>query len=172
MIDTDPAFGQLHPKAPAELALFTFVLGSWRCEARLLTADGSWQSYRAAWHGRVILDGYAIADEYRMFDAAGALIVLGTNLRSYDAAARTWSIRWLNAFTGAWTDLAPAELGGVRVKGASIQYAFKEPVAAHSYTRATYTPHDADHFTWRGDQSSDGESWTEFMVVESYREPA
>ena len=30
--------------------------------------------------GRLILDGYAIADEYRMMDTSGELIVLGVNL--------------------------------------------------------------------------------------------
>jgi hypothetical protein len=32
-------------------------------------ADGQWQTFEATWLGRFILDGYAIADEYRMTDS-------------------------------------------------------------------------------------------------------
>jgi len=63
----------------------------------------------------------------------------------------------------------PEELGGVSFDGQSIIYAFKEPVAAHAYTRATYTNISKTHFTWRGEQSGDGKTWSEFMVVDVYR---
>ena len=63
----------------------------------------------------------------------------------------------------------PEELGGVTFDGQSIIYAFKEPVAAHAYTRATYTNISEKHFTWRGEKSDDGKTWNEFMVVEVYR---
>jgi hypothetical protein len=96
-------------------------------------------------------------------------MVLGMNLRSYDERRKAWNIRWLNALDGNWTNLASEELGGVRFEGTSITYAFKEPVAAHAYTRATYTPHSAAHFTWRGEKSDDGKSWSEFMVIQCHR---
>lgn len=65
-------------------------------------ANGEWQTLQATWLGRFILDGYAIADEYRMTGSSGELIVLGLNLRTYDAAKRTWNIKWLNALAGTW----------------------------------------------------------------------
>jgi hypothetical protein len=71
---------------------------------------------------------------------------------------------------GDWTDLVSEQLGGVKVDGSSIIYAFKEPVAGHVYTRATYTAHSKTHFTWRGEKSDDGKSWSEFMIVEAVRE--
>ena len=37
---TDPP-GKLNPKAPAELLRFAFLIGKWRCEARVLV-DGKW----------------------------------------------------------------------------------------------------------------------------------
>ena len=49
-------------------------------------------------------------------------------------------------------------------------YAFKEPVAAHAYTRATYANISEDRFTWRGEQSADCKTWSELMVLEVYRE--
>ncbi len=170
----DPAFAKLDPHAPPELAAFAFLIGSWQCNAKIKSSSGDWQRFEAQWLGRFILDGHAIADEYRMTTLSKELTVLGMNIRTYNSATRTWSIKWLDALTGAWTDLVSPDLGGVHIKrgngrGSSITYAFKEPTATHPYTRATYTTHSPTHFTWKGDQSTDAHAWTDFMVVECYR---
>lgn len=172
MDQIDEQFGGPNPSAPTALSLFAFLVGRWRCEARVRSAKGDWQMLQATWFGRFILDGYAIADEYRMTSPSGELIVLGMNLRAYDATRRTWNIKWLNALTGTWVDLGPEDLGGVRFDGRSIIYAFKEPVAPHAYTRATYTNMSETHFTWRGEKSDDGSDWSEFMIVEAHRSAA
>ena len=170
MAQNEKDYGKLNSKAAPELSHFAFLIGKWSCVAKLLSADGTWQTFRAAWLGRYILDGYAIADEYRMFSAKGELIVLGVNFRTYDAGKHAWNIRWLNGLVGDWTDLASQELGGVKVDGSSITYAFHEPTAGHAYTRATYTANSENHFTWRGEKSSDAKSWSEFMIVEAHRD--
>ena len=165
-------FGKINPNAPEELIRFGFLVGSWRFEAKVKMPDGQSHPFQGTWLGRYILDGYAIADEYRMTDASGKLLVLGLNLRAYDARNRTWNIKWLNALTGTWMDLTPSELGGVTYDGQSISYAFKElaPVdAMHAYTRATYTSTTGTHFTWMGEKSTDGNIWNEFMVVNCHR---
>ncbi len=162
-------FGKPNPNAPAALSRFAFLIGNWRCEARVRLANGEWQTLQANWLGRFILGGYAVADEYRMTGPSGELIVLGMNLRTYDASKQSWNMKWLNALAGTWVDLGLDELGGVRIDGQSITYAFREPVAAHTYTRAIYTNISDNHFTWRGEKSDDGKAWTEFMVVEAYR---
>ena len=169
MDHVEPEFGSPNPHAPAALSRFAFLIGRGRCDARVRQADGGWQTFQATWIGRYILDGYAVADEYRMSDASGELIVLGMNVRTYDAASDTWNLKWLNALAGTWVDLGPKELGGVMVDGRSVVYAFKEPVAAHTYTRATYTSVSDDRFTWRGEKSDDGMTWSEFMVIEAHR---
>jgi hypothetical protein len=163
-------FGKPNPKAPSALSQFAFLIGRRQCEAKVKSANGEWQTFQATWLGRFILDGYAIADEYRMAGSSGEVIVLGMNFRTYDAARQIWNIKWLNALAGTWTDLGSEEFGGVRLDGHSITYAFKEPVAAHVYTRATYTNIFKTHFTWRGEKSDDGKVWSEFMVVEAYRD--
>jgi hypothetical protein len=38
-----------------------------------------------------------------------------------------------------------------------------------AYTRAAYTYISSDHFTWIGEKSDDGKSWSDFMVVECHR---
>ena len=156
------------PSAP--LAPFTFLVGTWRCEAKIKSPDGTWQSFHAAWSGHYILDGHAIADEYRMLDASGKTVVLGVNLRAYDSTNQSWNIKWLDALTGRWTDLGPERLGGVKIDGNSIAYIFEEPMVDHAYTRATYTLHSPTHFTWQGEQSDDAKTWSQFMVVEAYRD--
>ena len=162
-------FGKPNPKAPQALSQFAFLIGRWRCEAKVMPDNGEWQTFEAAWLGRYILDGYAIADEYRMTSPSGELLVLGLNLRAYDPARKIWNIKWLNALSGTWTDLGPENLGGVSFDGQSIVYAFNEPMAPHAYTRATYTNISQTHFTWRGEKSDDAKTWSEFMVVEAHR---
>jgi hypothetical protein len=61
MDHVDQEFGQPNPNA-AGLDRFAFLSGRWRCEARVRSASGDWQAFQATWHGRFILDGYAIAD--------------------------------------------------------------------------------------------------------------
>jgi hypothetical protein len=171
MQQPEPAYGSLHPNASPALTLFAFLIGRWDCKAKVKLDDGGWQSFSASWLGRYILDGYAIADEYRMTDADGRLIVLGENFRTHDANRQHWTLKWLNALAGTWTDLGPEELGGVQWDGTSISYLLVEPMAAHAYTRATYTNISSTHFTWRGEKSDDRKSWSEFMVLEAERVP-
>lgn len=162
-------FGQPNPNAPSALSQFAFLIGRWRCDAVVTPPNSDAQKFEAAWIGRYILEGYVIADEYGMAVPAGERIVLGMNFRVYDPARQQWNIKWLSALTGTWVDLGPEELGGVRYDGKSIVYCFKEPMAEHAYTRATYTNISASHFTWRGEKSDDMKTWTDFMVIEAYR---
>lgn len=162
-------YGALNPSAAPELSRFAFLVGRWRCEARLKLEDGSWETLEASWVGRYVLDGYAIMDEFRMTRPTGGLLVLGVNVRAYDVKKGAWTLKWLNALDGTWVDLGPEELGGVTMDGGSISYRFTEPVAAHSLTRATYLDISPSHFTWRGERSNDGTAWEEFLVIEAYR---
>jgi hypothetical protein len=165
----DYKFGRPNPNAPEPLSRFAFLIGKWRCDASVELANGERQTFQATWEGSFILDGYAIADEYRMINLDGDLIVLGMNLRTYDAKKQTWNMKWLNALAGTWTDLGAEELGGVRLEDQSIVYVVKEPIADHTLTRATYTNISETHFTWRGEKSDDAKTWTEFITVEAFR---
>jgi hypothetical protein len=169
MNHVDQKFDQPNPKAPADLLRFAFLVGEYECKAVVKLGRGEWRTFHASWTGRYILDGYVIADEYRMTGPAAELLVLGVNLRTYDQARQTWNIKWLNALAGTWTDLGPEELGGVKLDGDSVVYEFKEPLAPHAYTRATYTNISKTHFTWRGEGSNDRKTWSEFMVIECDR---
>lgn len=162
-------FGKPNPNAPRELSRFAFLIGRWRCQAKIKSANGEWQTYQATWVGRYILEGYAIADDYRMTSPSGELLVLGTNFRVYDTSKQAWNIKWLQALDGTWWDLGPEELGGVRFDGPSVTYCFREPTGARAYQRVTYTNISKTYFTWRGERSDDGKAWNEFMVIEANR---
>lgn len=162
-------YGELSPMAPSELGRFAFLIGRWRCDAELKRGDGGWEHLVATWEGRFILDGYAIADEYRMVSVTGELLVLGVNLRAYDATKKAWNMKWLNALGGTWTDLGPEEQGGVQIGEKGITYRMKEPVASHVLTQATYMNISETHFTWLGERSDEGETWEKFMLIEAYR---
>ena len=45
-----------------------FSSEKWRLEAKVKLADGQWGSFKGTWLRCYILDGYAIADEYRIAD--------------------------------------------------------------------------------------------------------
>jgi hypothetical protein len=165
-------FGKINPKAPVALSLFAFLVGSWRFKATVKLPREEALRFKGTWVGRYILDGYTIADEFRMTDARGNLLVLGVNVRSYDQRKRVWHVKWLNGLTGVWTDLTPSELGAVSHDGRSISYAFPDtsPVDdAHIYTRVTYAGISKTRFTWKGEKSIDGRTWTEFMVIICHR---
>jgi hypothetical protein len=167
-------YGKPSPNAPPELSRFAFLIGKWHGDAKLKRDEKTWENLKATWEGRYILDGYAVADEYRMTTAAGKLMVLGTNFRAYDSAKKAWNIKWLNALAGTWLDLGPEELGGVKADEKAITYLMKEDsggksAAAHVFTRATYTNFSGNHFTWRGERSNDRRKWEEFLVIELER---
>lgn len=159
-----------NPAAPAALSQFAFLIGNWQCTARAISENGELQEFQATWRGRYILDGYAIADEYRMTDAAGHLIVFGMNFRTYDESRQKWNLKWLNALDGTWTDLGSDALGGVQADDQFVTYTFKEPIAHHAFTRATYAIASDVHFTWSAQKSDDRKTWSEFMVVDCYRD--
>jgi hypothetical protein len=46
----DP-FGEPHPDAPPELSRFAFLIGNWRCDAKVRINGGEWQTFPAEWRG-------------------------------------------------------------------------------------------------------------------------
>ena len=166
-MDWKEALGEPHPHAPAELAGFAFLIGRFRCTARM-KAGREWQRFDAMWEGRWILDGYAIADELRIVGAFGELVMLGTALRAYDAGHKRWNMKWLSA-AGVWTDLGPEELGGVRMEAGSNSHVVREQVARHALTRSTFRDFSETHFQWHAEMSDDGKVWEESMAAEAWR---
>jgi len=169
-MNRDKEYGNPNPKAPPELSQFAFIIGKWRCDARVKGEDGTWQPYQATWVGRYILDGYVIADEYRMTNQKGELIVHGMNFRSYSVEKKTWVMRWLSATGSFWVELGPEKLGGVRVAPKTITFNLIDTFAPDALTRVSFSNISESHFTWTEERSLDqGKTWAEFMVIEAHR---
>lgn len=65
-MSTEPAittYGQIHPQAPSQLSLFSFLVGKQNGLCKTRMPDGSEAQFESTWIGRYILDGMAIADE-------------------------------------------------------------------------------------------------------------
>jgi len=166
----DKEYGSPNPKAPPELAQFDFIIGKWRCDVRVKRDDGTWEPYQATWVGRYILDGYVIADEYRMTNPRGELVVHGMNFRSYSVKKKTWIMRWLSAAGSFWVELGPEKLGGVRVTPQTITFNLIDTFAPEALSRVTFSNISASRFTWSENKSHDqGKTWTEFVVIEAHR---
>jgi hypothetical protein len=170
-------YGSRNPDAPEELALFEFLLGRWECVARVKQPDGTYRSSRAEWRGRYVLDGHAVADEFRLWDASGRLTQIGWNVRTYSRERRRWVMGWHDALAGTWLELAPEELGGVESDAAGVRYRHHAPpgiagnlVPAHAIFRVSYAEITPRRFTWRAELSRDGgETWEEVQVIEATR---
>lgn len=169
-MSSETEFGKPNPSAPPELAEFAFIIGEWNCDVRVKAEDGAVQTYQATWTGRYILDGYVIADEYRMLDHAGSVIVHGMNFRSYDAEKKAWVMRWLDGTRSFWVELGPDALGGVRADAGTIQFKLVDLFAPDAVSRVTFSNITADRFTWKEEKSLDnGRTWSEFVTIEARR---
>ena len=162
-------FGRPNPNAPPEISQFSFLIGEWRCDVKAKAQDGTWRTYEATWVGRYILDGYVIADEYRMTDHAGDIVVHGMNFRSYSVEKKAWIMRWLDATRSFWVELGPEELGGVRVTPEGITFKLVDRFAPDAIGRVTFANISSRHFTWREEKSLDqGRTWTEFVAIDAH----
>jgi hypothetical protein len=114
------AYGEKNAEAPAELDLFSFLIGKWSGTGRTRLADGShveWQG--ATWIGRYILNGMAIADELHAPGPDGK-IYLGITLRQFDTELDTWIVEFLNVENSFLRRQVNANAGSVTREADSV----------------------------------------------------
>ena len=156
-----------HPDAPPELGKFAFLIGVWDCRGRLKGEGDEWSEFTADWVGRYILEGRAIADEFRAVWPDGSLFKHGQNVRVYNAEEKSWQMRWIDVGDAEILRLGTPELGGVEQDNGDISFQLRHP---DGLIRATFTEISADGFTWRGALSVDeGTTWDEVMVIDAKR---
>ena len=170
-------FGMPNSGAPRELVTFDFLVGAWECESSIRAPDGSVRARPATWVGRYILDGYAIADEFRLLGPAGEVAMLGQTVRAFNSDSQEWVMKWLDALDATWLDLGPEDLGGVTVRDGTITYRHRRPrgrsgrlFPLQSLFRVTFFDIAEAGFRWRSEVSTDnGETWAEVQTIAARR---
>ena len=145
-----------HPDAPEQTAQYAFLIGSWDCTTRFLSADG-YVDGTAIWSGWYILDGWAIQDLW-VSDRPGGGKWFGTNIRSFNPETGVWDNRWLPQGTLQWKSYRSEMVGETMVMTGGEG---KDPRGAF-IDRNTFYEIGKDGWKWRKDRSYDGgQTWVE-----------
>jgi len=126
---TDPSktiYGARSPRAPHELDVFAFLIGSWEGTGRTRRPDGTFAEYPVTWIGRYILDGTAIADEGHGPYPDGRPFV-GISFRQYDRSRKTWVIEFLNIPDSFLRRQVRQGIGGVVVRDHTVTITSESP---------------------------------------------
>lgn len=150
-------YGDKHESAPAELDLFSFLIGKWEGAGRTRLADGTVAEYDGlTWIGRYVLDGRAIADELHA-PLPGGGRGLGVTLRYFDPDSKSWIVEFLNVTNSFIRRQVNSRSGAVEKDGSTI---IVTSVDGESMSREYYRVEDNQRFIYSIDLSSDGgKSW-------------
>jgi hypothetical protein len=159
-VSAEPAittYGERNPEAPAELDLFSFLVGKWSGTGRTRLADGNhaeWQG--VTWIGRYILNGMAIADEIQAPGPDGKQY-LGITLRQFDTEHDVWVVEFLNVTNSFLRRQVNPSAGSLSREADSVVVISED---AQLRIRERYRLVDQNHFTYTSDLSQDaGRSW-------------
>ena len=86
-----------HANAPAELQQLEFLIGDWSV-ALVVYRDERKLAYEARWHNTWIVDGFAIMQEWRDPNSAGA------EFRTYNSETGRWEGRNFYSGMNTWTE--------------------------------------------------------------------
>jgi hypothetical protein len=155
------AYGQRNPRAPRQLALFSFLVGRWSGVGKALLPDGGHAQFELTWIGRYILGGMAISDEIHSLAPDGSPY-LGISLRHFDAAQGAWIIEYLNVSNSFLRRQVNPESGSVSEDAGAVVVICED---GQTRIREFYRVSDQDHFTYSTDMSRDGgQSWDPVSV--------
>lgn len=149
-------YGRKNGHAPAQLDLFSFLVGKWKGTGKAPLPDGSQAQFEWTWIGRYILNGMAIADELHSLAPDGSPY-LGISLRHFDTKHDSWIIEYLNVSNSFLRRQVDPRSGSVSVDAGTLVVVSEE---GETRIREHYRVADPDHFTYSMDMSRDGgQSW-------------
>jgi hypothetical protein len=149
-------YGERNAQAPAQLDLFSFLVGKWHGVAKVKLPDGKPAEFELTWIGRYILDGMAIADEFHSLAPDGSPY-LGISLRQFDAQHGGWVIEYLNVPGSFLRRQVNPQSGSVQLDDGDIVVISEDGAKR---IRERYRIPDRSHFTYSTDASPDGgRSW-------------
>ena len=154
-------------RSPREATQYDFLVGQWDVTvtpkvsglaARIHGVPklkGTWKAWRA-------LDGWGIEDELRIIDASGNPRSLAHNVRVYDAAARRWTLVFVDAYRQSVTQATAQWQGNAMVgQGQGTDAEGKSYVSRSRITQVTPAS-----FRYQLDRSYDaGRTWTEGVTT-------
>jgi hypothetical protein len=146
------AYGEKDPRAPRELDIFAFLIGSWEGTGRTKLPDGKVAEYPVKWVGRYILDGMVIADEVHAPNPDGSP-ALGITFRQYDTTRAAWIIEFLNVSHSFLRRQVRPGTGSVAVNGRNVTI---HGEALGMKVREHYLVRDDANWVYSMDMSSDG----------------
>jgi hypothetical protein len=156
------AYGQRNAQAPAQLALFSFLVGKWSGVGKALLPDGGHAEFELTWIGRYIVNGMAISDEIHSLAPDGSPY-LGISIRHFDANQGSWIIEYLNVSNSFLRRQVNPESGSVSEDGGTIVVISED---GQTRIRETYRVGDQSHFTYSTDMSRDGGQIWDPVAVE------
>jgi hypothetical protein len=157
---------ELLASAPGD---FDFVIGDWdvrhRRLAQRLAGSEDWIEFPGEMSTRHILGGFGNVEDNRLAFPDGEYRAVA--LRSYDAAARTWSIWWLD---GRYPGRVDVPVVGSFQKGVGTFYAEDQHEGMPVTIRFIWSAHDASTLRWEQAFSPDrGSSWETNWVMDFTR---
>jgi len=155
-------YGDRHEAAPAELDLFSFLIGKWEGSGKTRLADGTIAEYDGlSWIGRYVLDGMAIIDELHA-PLPGGGRGLGMTLRYFDMDNDAWVVEFLNVSNSFIRRQVNERSGAVEKDGSTVVVT---SVSDKSISREFYRVIDDDRFVYTIDLSNDGgETWNKGSI--------
>lgn len=141
-----------HAQAPTD---FDFIFGTWRVQHRRLasrlTQCDDWVAFDGWSETRPVLGGFGNIEDNRLLFPEGE--VRAVALRSFDAAAGTWSIWWLDGRQPGQLDVPV--VGGF-TDGTGLFYADDTLRGQPIRVRFTWRAIDAGRARWEQAFSADG----------------
>jgi hypothetical protein len=160
-------YGERNAQAPAQLGLFSFLVGKWQGAGKTRLANGSYAPFSGVkWIGRYVLNGMAIADEFHASTPDGKAY-LGISLRQFDTTHKSWVIEYLNV-TNSFLRRQVNPLSGSVVQKADTVVVISGDGPAKF--RESYRLTDKGHFIYSADTSRDGGgSWDPSIEISMAR---
>ena len=151
----------LHSPKPAAdcMGLYSFLIGSWIYDALYHPPGNPTRTTKGEIHAGWVLEGRALQDVW-IVPVRGITRAsppefgdyYGTTLRVYDPGLDAWHILWSDPLTQTYR----RQLG--RARGQDIVQEGRDD-ATGALVRWSFTDIAADSFRWRGEASTDGNTW-------------
>lgn len=160
------AFGSAEPDAEwaGRLTLFGQFVGSWDLDVTNFDADGNATEIEGEWHFGWALAGRAVADVWicpRREPDGSSPGEHGVSVRFYDELLGSWRSTWIGPQNRL---VRPFVARGVDDR-IVLEGSFEPGVT----TRWEFSQITPSTFTWRNEESRDGQSWTLIQMFSARR---